>query len=137
MKKIVLTLSVCIALSLTGFAQKDSTNKIKRTPEQRAQQMTQGFSKRLSLTEEQSSKIYAIHLAHLQKIEDAKENKVKGEKGSMRSGMDDLNAQVNAVLTEEQRKLLEEQKKERLAKMEERKAKGLENKKQPVQQKLP
>lgn len=133
MKKIVLTLSVCIALSLTGFAQKDSTNKIKRTPEQRAQQMTQGFSKRLSLTEEQSSKIYTIHLVHLQKMEAAKANKLKAERGSMQTGMDHLNAQVNAVLTEEQRKLLEEQKKERLAKMEERKAKEKENKKQPVE----
>jgi len=135
MKKI-LTLSILLVSSIISFAQKDST-KAKRTPEERAQQMTQALSKRLSLSEEQQSKIYAIHLENLQKMEAAKENKVKGEKGSMRTVLDDLNAQVNKVLTEEQRKLLEEQKKERLAKMEERKAKGLENKKQPEPQKNP
>jgi Spy/CpxP family protein refolding chaperone len=135
MKKI-LALCMFLAVSIIVYAQKDSL-KIKRTPEERAQQMTRAMGKRLSLSEEQQSKIYAIHLEHLKKIEDVKEKKVSGEKGSMRTVMDDLNAQVNAVLTDEQRKLLEEQKKERMAKMEERKAKALENKKQPEPQKFP
>ena len=135
MKKII-TLSIMLVFSIIAFAQKDST-KAKRTPEERAQQMTQAMGKRLSLSEEQRAKIYAIQLEHLKKIEDVKEKKVNGEKGSMRSVMDDLNAKITEVLTEEQKKQLEEQKKERLAKMEERKAKAPENKKQPEQQKHP
>lgn len=121
MKKI-LTLSILLVLSIIAFAQKDST-QAKRTPEERAQQMTQALSKRLTLSEEQRSKIYALQLGHLKKIEEAKEKKVKGEKGGMKGSMDELDTQINNVLTDEQKKQQEEFKKQRQAKMEERKVK--------------
>jgi periplasmic protein CpxP/Spy len=124
MKKFILTVSVCLVLSTISFAQKDSTNKQHRSPEQRAQQMTQGYTKRLSLTEDQKSKIYNIYLEHLKKMEAVKEQKVKGERGSMKAAMEEIDTQINSILTDEQRKQLEEIKKQRQAKMEERKAKG-------------
>jgi periplasmic protein CpxP/Spy len=112
MKKFILTVSVCLMLSTISFAQKDSTNKQHRTPEQRAQQMTQGYTKRLSLTEDQKSKIYNIYLEHLKKME------------AVKATMEEIDTQINSILTDEQKKQWEEIKKQRQAKMEERKAKG-------------
>jgi len=101
MKKIIVML-----LLITGFAvcaNAQDTTKVKRTPQERAERMGKMMQKRLNLTADQSTKINAILIDRATK-EDALKGQ-KGTKGEKAQVMADADAKIDAVLTDDQRKL--------------------------------
>ncbi|MNY28568.1 hypothetical protein D3C86_1625510 [compost metagenome] len=96
-----------------AFAQQDSIKKVRKTPEQKAQHATDALAKKLSLTEDQKTKIYTINLEGMKK---AKENHVKGQKpdmAAMKASMEERDSQINGVLNDDQRKIYQEVKAKR------------------------
>jgi len=61
MKKIILTMAVVFAAMQTGFAQTDTQKDEQLTPGQRAEQKVQHLDKKLSLTDEQETKIKTLY----------------------------------------------------------------------------
>lgn len=87
-----------------------------KTPEERAQKITDRMSKKLSLSDSQKESIYAINLEHAQKNDDLRakvqngeldREGVKAERLSVEKSRDE---QITALLTEEQMPIYEEMK---------------------------
>ncbi|HMI01184.1 MAG TPA: hypothetical protein VK541_01805 [Pedobacter sp.] len=108
MRKLIFTAILFISMGTMAFAQQDSTKRARKTPEERAQLFTDGLDKKLSLTAEQKTKIYAINLDGIKK---AKDKHVKGQKpdrAAMKASMEERDSQISSVLNEGQRKTYEE-----------------------------
>lgn len=113
MKKLIFTAILFISMGTMAFAQQDSIKKVRKTPEQKAQHATDALAKKLSLTEDQKTKIYTINLEGMKK---AKENHVKGQKpdmAAMKASMEERDSQINGVLNDDQRKIYQEVKAKR------------------------
>lgn len=87
MNRTILTAVVCLCLSVNAFAQQTDT---KKTPQQKAQHATDELSKKLSLTADQKSKIYAINL----------ESSTKAKEGRKAA----KDQKISAILNDTQRK---------------------------------
>ena len=102
MKKLILSAIVFISMGTVTMAQ-STDRKVQKTPEERAQHATDVLDKKLSLTADQKSKIYALNL------EDMKMPKVKHVKGekrdmtAMKARMDAKDAKMNTILNDKQR----------------------------------
>lgn len=94
MKKWIIASGILIMISGSSFAQQ-KRNQEKRTPEERAMQMTERLSKELSLTESQKAEILALQKQHAKQRESARSNQQK-ERESHHS-------QIQEILTDEQR----------------------------------
>ncbi len=68
MKKLILSAMLFIGLSATGFSQERAKRELK-TPEERAQKMTEVLDQKLSLTKDQKSQIYQINLERAQALD--------------------------------------------------------------------
>jgi protein CpxP len=102
MKKLILSAILFISMGTVAMAQK-SDKKIHKTPEERAQHATDMLDKKLSLTADQKSRIYALNLEDMRKV---KEKGVKGEKRdmtAMKAAMDQRDIKINNILDEKQR----------------------------------
>lgn len=129
MKKIMLI--TFLLAGITAFAKAQDTTKVKKTPEERAAQMTKMMQKKLNLTADQTTKISAILSERATQMD---EPKIKGVKGGGRvvkmQAMADVDKKINAVLTPDQQK--------QYADMEQKvKDKALERRKAKVQQTAP
>jgi len=127
MKKVMLTLAIAVMGLSTVFAQnptkRGKADGPKLTAEQRAEKVTNGLEKALSLTADQKTKVYAIELDRAQKIDAMRaENNgdMKDKAKSFKATMDASKDQLDQILTAEQKTKLEDLK----AKMKDRKANG-------------
>ncbi|MGY4386580.1 protein CpxP [Pedobacter sp. UYP24] len=101
MRKLILTAAVFIGMGTMAFAQK--AEKQHKTPEEKAQHATDVLDKKLSLTADQKSKVYALNLAEIKKI---KATHVKGEKKDpavMKAAFDERDSKINSILNDKQR----------------------------------
>ena len=114
MKRLIFTALLFISMGTMAFAQQqDSTKRVRKTPEEKAQHMTDALAQKLSLTADQKAKIYTINLDGIKK---AKENHVKGQKPDravMKASMEERDSQINSVLNDDQRKTYQELKAKR------------------------
>ena len=111
MKTVIL--GICFLLvSQISSAQTDK--KGKKTPEQRAEMMTNALNKEVTLTQEQKDKVYAINLRTAQKNQEIRKQTDLTEeqkKEKLKSNNQNRRKQVMAELTEDQKKVLKEKKK--------------------------
>ena len=112
MKTIILSLCL-LTISVFTFGQEKT--KEKKTPEQRAEMMTNHLDETVKLTAEQRTKIYDLNLRSAQKAASIrKDTKLTDEQrhDKMKEHHRDVKKQVMAELTEDQQKLLKEKHKE-------------------------
>ena len=98
------------------------------TPEQKSQKNSERLEKKLSLTADQKSKVYAFTLTRIQKSGEIKasENKDKKSKGdAFKAVRDEYDSNVNSVLTAEQKTKWVQIKAEAKARKQENKKEGV------------
>lgn len=115
MKGRTLILIGLFTIGLTGFAQGHPGHgeHKKLSPEERAEKKTAKMTETLNLSPDQAAKIKTINLAHFEEMD-----RLKAE---MKANRENLKTETDAVLTDEQKKILEEKKAEKKAEMKERK----------------
>jgi protein CpxP len=102
MKKIMLALFLIIGIA--AFAKAQDTTKVKKTPQERAAQMTKMMQKKLNLTADQTTKISAILTERATQMDEPKMKGVKGGRVVKMQAMADADKKINAVLTADQQK---------------------------------
>ncbi len=111
MRTVIVTMCLMLA-SHISFGQTDK--KGKKTPEQRAEMVTNALDKEVALTQVQKDKVYAINLRSAQKNQEIRKQTDLTEeqkKEKLKSNNQNRRKLVMAELTEEQRKVLKEKKK--------------------------
>ena len=103
MKKVILVFAVVVS-TLSLFAQEGGS---KKTTEQRAEQYVKELTTELSLTADQSSKIKAVQLESLTKLDTIKAKAVDGDKKAGKKEAKAVNEAasetIKAILTDEQK----------------------------------
>ncbi|MDN3588372.1 hypothetical protein QWY86_16940 [Pedobacter aquatilis] len=110
MKKIILTMAIAV-MSVTAVFAQDSTKRVRRpmqnlTVEQRAERATTAMEKKLNLTADQKTKVYAIELDRAKKMDAfRKEDKsaMKDKMKSRKADMEASKARLDNVLTADQK----------------------------------
>jgi protein CpxP len=113
MKKFILSAILFISMGTMAMAQTTESKKVQRTPEERAQRATDMLDKKLSLTADQKSKIYALNLNDMKNL---KTKHVKGKKRdmtAMKAAMEERDTKINSILDEKQRASYKEWKEKR------------------------
>ncbi len=98
-----------------------------RTPEQRAQMATDALEKKLSLTADQKTKVYALNLERAQRMEKTMKSEREFRKEQMekqKAMMEDSDKKLSKILTKEQQKSYEDMKKESRERMKARRPQG-------------
>ncbi len=103
MKKTVLFLFVTMFAVSSLFAQQ----RQRATPEQRAERQTETLVKELGLDDKQKEKVYEISLKFAQPSKSESTDREK-RREEFRKKMEERNAAIKALLTEEQQKKFEE-----------------------------
>jgi protein CpxP len=117
MRKLIFTAILFISMGTMAIAQDANTSRTRKTPEEKAQQLTNTLEKKLTLTADQKSKIYIISLDGMKQM---KQNQVKGERPDrevMKAEMEKRDEQISKVLTEDQRKIYQDWKLEKMKSM--------------------
>lgn len=117
MRTVILTMCLVLA-SHISFGQQ----KVKKTPEERAEIATKHLEKDITLTPVQRDKIYSINLRTAQKNQEIRKKTDLTEeqkKEQLKSSNQNRRKSVMAELTEEQKKVLKEKKKARKEKADE------------------
>lgn len=117
MRKLIFTAILFISMGTMAFAQKDGSKKGHKTPEEKATHLTEVLEKKLTLTADQKTKIYAISLDGLKQL---KANRVEGQKpdkAKVKAELEKRDVQINAVLNDNQRKLYQDWKAEKMKSM--------------------
>lgn len=136
MKKLMITAAILISSICISFAQeKTSTdNRERKTPEERAQLMTNGLEKKLALSADQKAKVYQINLERAQKMNEfqSSNSNTEDRKKQMevrKELMEESDRKLVEVLTEDQKKTYQELKDENKAKLKEQRGdkKGRDN----------
>jgi len=128
MKKLMLALF--LITGITAFAKAQDTTKVKKTPEERATQMTKRLQQKLNLTADQTTKISAILTERATQMDEPKMKGVKGGRVVKMQAMADADKKINAILTPDQQKQYAEMQ----AKM---KVKAQDRKKAKTQEAMP
>ncbi|TKC06296.1 hypothetical protein [Pedobacter frigoris] len=131
MRKLILSAILFIGMGTMAFAQQNDQKRERKTPEEKAQRLTDVLGKKLSLTADQKTKIYAINL---EGIKEQKGRHVKGQKPDrslLKAEFSKRDGQINAVLNDNQRKVYQDWKTEKMNSMKDGKKDGrkLERKK--------
>ncbi|MBC7915175.1 MAG: hypothetical protein H7Y07_13740 [Pyrinomonadaceae bacterium] len=113
MKKIILSAILFLGLASTGFSQERAL----KSPEERAQRITDGLDKKLSLTESQKTQIYQINLERAQAMSSAKGDKKGIDKTQFKAQIEASESRILSVLNTDQRTTYNQLKAERQEKM--------------------
>lgn len=113
MKKTILTAILFISMGTMAFAQQD-TKKVRKTPEEKAQHVADALEKKLSLTADQKSKVYAISLDGAKQQKENRADGQKPDRSAMKAEFEKRDSQINAVLTDSQQKIYQEWKAEKM-----------------------
>jgi len=136
MKRIILTALLFAGLATAGFSQERQPRE-HRTPEERAQHMTDALSKKLSLSDQQKNEIYKINLDRAKEFEKLRTAGEKRNKKDFEQGkklFEESDKKITKVLNNDQRKAYEELKAQRQEKAKDHKEdfrRRLKNRKAP------
>ncbi|WP_131537942.1 hypothetical protein [Pedobacter nototheniae] len=137
MKRTILTLAIAVMGFTAAFAQ-DTTRRhhmpmskiSKLTAEQRAEKATAAMDKKLSLTADQKTKVYAVELDRAKKMDawrSANKDAMKGKMKDRKAEMDASKAQLDQILNADQKTKLDAfraEAKEKMKNMKPRDGKG-------------
>ncbi|WP_139377380.1 EMC3/TMCO1 family protein [Daejeonella lutea] len=130
MKKLMITAALVVTIASLGYSQErperprgegdrkarvEGQQRQPRTPEQRAQMATDALEKKLGLTAEQKTKVYALNLERAEKMEKTMKSEREFRKDQMekhKSLMEESDKKLSKILTDEQRKSYEDMKKQ-------------------------
>lgn len=118
MKKILLTIFLIAGIAV--FANAQDTTKVKKTPQERAAQMTKALQRKLNLTADQTTQVSAILTDEATKTSDIKEKGVKGHGLAKLEAKTDADKKINAILTPDQQKVYAQMEEKMKAKAQER-----------------
>lgn len=113
MKKMMIAAVLFISMSTMAFAQQRNGRKEHKTPQERAQKTTDMLATKLSLSEEQKSKIYAINLENIRGMEADRQQRRQAEMKLMKEAMDRKDEQITSLLDDAQKSTYQNLKKER------------------------
>lgn len=122
MKKIILTVAIAVTAFTASYAQK--AERVKITPEQRAERTVAQLQTKLALTNDQKAEIYKIEVEKLKKQENwPKEGQadMKKKMEARKAEMKESEEKLGKVLTSDQKAKYEALKAERREKMKDRK----------------
>ena len=120
MIKQILVAFFFVLIGFNSFSQVNtSSENSPLTPEERATKRTEQMKKELSLSEDQSSKIYAINLAHIIEMDKLKEEQ-KALKEKMKAERESTRLEIKEVLTPEQNLIFDQKVEEQKQKREEK-----------------
>ncbi|MGV3510027.1 MAG: hypothetical protein ACO1N7_12120 [Sphingobacteriaceae bacterium] len=120
MKKLILSAILFLGITATGFSQ-DKPQRVQKTPEERAQMMTDALDKKLSLSESQKTQIYQINLERAQAMNNAKTDKKEVDRSQMKAQFEASENKIVSILNDEQKATYAKLKEEREAKMKQQK----------------
>ncbi|WP_374166214.1 hypothetical protein [Arcticibacter sp. MXS-1] len=106
MKKTILTAALFMALSISTFSQ-EKPSRQKKSPEERAQLMTDHLSQKLSLNEKQKSEVYQINLDRAKEMEKIRASAAEDRKKMFEQQMQerkDADDKINKLLSDDQKK---------------------------------
>ena len=103
MKKFILTALLFIGMGTMSFAQTNGQKRQHKTPEERAQHVTDMLEKKLSLTADQKSQIYAINLEGIKNFKTKGNDGKRFDRTAMKATMKDRDDKINKVLNDSQR----------------------------------
>jgi len=124
MKKLIFTTILFISMGTMVFAQKDNSKKGHKTPEEKAKHLTDVLEKKLTLTADQKTKIYAISLDGLKQVKASHVEGQKPDKEKVKAELAKRDVQISAVLNDSQRKLYQDWKAEKMKSMKKHGKKG-------------
>lgn len=130
MKKIILSAILFLGITVSGFAQ-DKSTRVQKSPEERAQKITDAMDKKLSLTDNQKTQIYQINLERAQAMEKFKGGAKTADRSQIKAQFEASESRIAGILTDSQRATYTQLKAERVAKFKEHKKgqkKGLKSK---------
>lgn len=113
MKKILSGAILFIGLSTMAFAQQVAPKKADYSPEKRAEKITAIMADKLSLSDEQKTKVYAINLENVKKRDAERSMRITQERNNRRASMQKQDEEIIKVLNAEQKTAYENFKKER------------------------
>lgn len=102
-----------IGLNTVAFAQQTTDGKAHHySPEKRAERMSAVMADKLSLTDEQKAKVYAINLESIQKRDMDRKERMAAERDAMKALLQKQDEEINSILNAEQKVTYEKLKKE-------------------------
>ncbi len=107
MNKLILS-GLLILLAIGSYAQEAQTNQTKakaRTPEQRAEHLTNWMNKKLTLTTDQKPKIYDVNLKYAKMNQETRSNDTDDKKSmhqELKANETEREAEFKAILTPDQ-----------------------------------
>ncbi len=119
MKKTILTALLFMGLATAGFSQ-EKHQREKKSPEERAQMMTDAMAKKLSLSDKQKSDIYKINLDRAKEMEKFHAKASEDHKktfGEQKKNFEASEEKINKVLNDDQKKTYADLKAKRQEKM--------------------
>ncbi|MEJ7779057.1 MAG: hypothetical protein WKF68_05670 [Daejeonella sp.] len=140
MKKIMITAALVASLVTVGFSQ-DKKERSKagkpaseqtreespvKSPQERAQRSTDALEKKLNLSADQKSQVYALNLERAERMDKMKSDPQfkKDEMPKQKSYMEESDKKLNKILSAEQQKSYAEMKKQSQEKMKARQPAG-------------
>ncbi|RYE40753.1 MAG: DUF4890 domain-containing protein [Sphingobacteriales bacterium] len=122
MKRLIYTLAI-VALTATASSAQKNSKQERPTPEQRADRFTANMAEKLSLTEDQKTKIKALELDKIKKNDEWRKADMDARKkqdDSRKTYMKDQKDRFENILTAEQKIKLASMRKEGIERMKER-----------------
>jgi protein CpxP len=118
MKKIILTVAIAVTALTASYAQKG--NKAELTPEQKAEKMATKLKTKLSLTDEQKTKVYQVEVDRMKKAEEwhkANKEAMSSKKEERQAFMKQNDEKLEKILTPDQKKAYEAMREQRKSEM--------------------
>lgn len=120
MRKHFLSTILFLGITATAFAQQ-GPQRVQKSPEERAERMTDILDKKLALTDDQKARVYQINLERAQLLNIFKGGKKDGDRPQMKAQFEASENRVLSVLDESQRETYDQLKAERKAKFKHKK----------------
>lgn len=115
MKKLIVSM-IALLLLIGGTVNAQNQNQTRRTPEERAKMQADRFKTALTLTDEQTTKVYSILFDSSKKMDSIRTANAGGDRSAMMELVKPINeardAKIKAVLTKEQAETYEAKKAE-------------------------
>ncbi len=126
MKKLMMIAAILVSTVYITSAQEkiDRGDRERKTPEERAQMITNGLEKKLNLTAEQKTKVYQLNLARAKEMNELQKSRIEDRKQQMearRSLMENSDKKLVEILNADQKKMYQDLKSENKAKLKEHK----------------
>ena len=123
MKKLVLSAILVLGITLSGFSQ-EKPQRTQKSPEERAQRMTDALDKKLSLTENQKQQVYQLNLERAQAMQHSKGTGKHQDMSQRKAQFEANESRLLSILNTDQRSAYEQLKAERAEKFKSRKGSG-------------